>query len=155
MNLERARAYSKARKKLKKKKTKTPAQLADECAVLLQKIVRMKAAIAAGGGHIKCVTCGKLDDWKSMQGGHYISRGKSPTKLVEEQIHPQCPRCNCWGGGEGQLYTLYMIDMYGREFVDELHDLSRQKGWKWNRADLEDLRAELKQRIKQYEGELL
>ena len=41
------------------RKPKTIARLLDDCAVVLQKIVRMKAAIHAKSPVISCVTCGK------------------------------------------------------------------------------------------------
>ena len=76
------------------RKTKTLPKLTDECAVLLQKIVRMKQAIYLKSPYIACVTCGKIDHWKNQQGGHFISRTWTATKILEENIHPQCISCN-------------------------------------------------------------
>lgn len=149
---ERATARKRAATKTKKK-SKTPAQLADECAVLLQRVVRMKAAINARSAYISCASCGCIKHWKEMQGGHFIPRGRSPTKLVEENIHPQCPACNGPKRGNIHEYSVYMTEMYGLEFIKELNATARQTGWKWNRDDLEDLKRELQQRIKDYEKE--
>ena len=72
----------------KLKKLKTVAKLREEAAVLLQKLVRMKAADE--NGLAECVTCGKRQHYKEMDGGHFISRKWTATKLVEENVHPQC-----------------------------------------------------------------
>lgn len=134
-----------------KKKTKTVAQYAEDVAVKLQLLVRLKAS--NDNGFCTCVTCGKFDHYKNMQGGHYIGRRHTSTKLLEENIHPQCPECNGFGmkfGNAKQVYTLYMIDMYGRDFVDWMVEESR-KTKKWNRAELEIQMEEIKEEIKYHE----
>lgn len=132
-------------------KKKTIAGLADECAVLLQKLVRMKAADS--NGYCQCVTCGVKKHWKEIQGGHFIERGRLATKLMEENIHPQCPGCNCFKmkTASGVLdYRRYMVETYGADFVEELEQISKQTK-KYNRPELEDLKAELKQRIAEFD----
>ena len=150
-------AYDKTKKKArkakpKKKKTKTIGKLTDEAATLLQRLVRLKAA--DDNGYVSCVTCGvtkRFDD--GMQGGHFRPRGKAATKLMEENVHPQCDSCNSFGmkfhGAEAK-YTTYMIDMYGREFVDELIELSDQP-YKWCRPDIEDLIKDFSAQIAEHE----
>ena len=132
-------------------KTKSIAKLVNDAATILQKIVRMKAADS--NGYAQCVTCGAVKHWKELQGGHFISRVFTAHKLTEENIHPQCPGCN--GPKRGNLihYTTYMIDMYGREFVDELE---RTKGQtrKYNRVEIGEIIKELKEQAKQLEAEL-
>lgn len=126
-------------------------RLSNDAAELLQKIVRLKAADE--NGYCKCWSCGTVDHWKNMQGGHYIQRGKIYTRLVEENIHPQCRGCNGFGmkfGSAAQQYTLAMVDYYGREFVDELI-ASKDKIRKHTRTELEDLIKELKSQVKELE----
>ncbi len=129
-------------------KKKTIARLVDDAAVLLQRIVRIKAA--DGEGYCSCVTCGKTQHWKEMQGGHFISRVKTIHKLCEENIHPQCKQCNGPLRGNVVAYTMYMIDTYGREHVDEM-EATKNNGSKWYRADILDHIAELKEQLKQLE----
>jgi hypothetical protein len=100
------------------KKKKSKAKIIEEAAVILQKYVRLVAADE--NGYVECVTCGAVKPWQEMQGGHFISRACLATKLMIENVHPQCPGCNGPKGGNIPRYTLYMIDMYGREFVEEL-----------------------------------
>ena len=73
--------------------------------------------------------------------------------LSEENIHPQCAGCNGFGmkfHNKEAVYTLFMEDKYGREFVDELIYKSKQ-AHKWNRCEVEDLIAEFKKEIKFHE----
>ena len=128
----------------KPKKQKTVAKLREEAAVLLQKLGRMKAADEHGLA--SCVTCGKRQHYKEMDGGHFISRKWTATKLVEENIHPQCKGCNQYASGRHDDYSLYMVDTYGIEMVRELNDKKREL-CKQNRIELEDIKVELKLRI--------
>jgi hypothetical protein len=72
-----------------------------------------------------------------MQGGHFISRVKTRHKLLEENIHPQCKACNGPRRGNMVAYTLFMVDTYGREFVDEL-EATQNDTMKWMRAEILD-----------------
>lgn len=128
----------------KQKKQKTVAKLREEAAVLLQKLVRMKAADE--NGLATCVTCGKRQHYKDMDGGHFVSRKWTATKLVEENVHPQCKGCNRYASGKYDDYALYMVDTYGIEMVRELNDKKREL-CKQNRIELEDMKIELKLRI--------
>ena len=131
------------------KKRKTNAKLLDECAVLLQKIVRMKAAIHDKSPIIRCVTCGKQDHWKNMQGGHWISRTWTVHKVTEENIHPQCISCNAYRPERvADDYTLFMMETYGQAWV-EMMIKSKRDVCKRPRADIMDLKEELKARVKE------
>jgi hypothetical protein len=116
----------------------------------LQKLVRLKAA--DDQGFCTCVTCGHVSQWnKGMQGGHFIAKGKGGTNewaLVEENVNPQCAACNGirmrYGNAEA-AYTLYMVDMYGREQVDLM--INRNQVVKHSKQDLLDMTADWKQQI--------
>lgn len=136
-----------------KKKQKTIAALVNDAAVLMQRMVRVKAALVEGD-LITCVTCGVKRHWKEMQGGHFISRRFTKYKLLEENIHPQCPACNGPLRGNYPAYTLYMCDMYGREFVDELL-ATKGETKKYNRCEIIDLIDELRVELKRLEGRLI
>lgn len=117
----------------------------------LQKLVRVKAA--DDNGYCECVTCGSVDKWSSMDGGHYIPKGASSYwALVEENVHPQCKGCNGYGmkyGTAAQQYTLYMIDMYGRDFVDEMEAKKRELV-KYYKKDYEEMTKEWNRQIKEH-----
>lgn len=133
-----------------KRKPKTISKLVDEAATLLQLLVRIKAA--DDNGHVSCVTCGVTRHYKDgMQGGHFISRARLSTKLLEENIHPQCSRCNGPLKGNMIAYTLFMTDTYGREFVDELTYLSNTTK-KYYKNEVEEIKKELNEQIRGREG---
>lgn len=140
--------------KKSKRKPKSKAKLINDCAVLMQKLVRLKAA--DHNGYCQCVSCGTKKRWQEMQGGHYIERGKTATKLLEENIHPQCPYCNFSMAHSTHVrenYRAFMIDMYGEDFHKTLlHDALQPK--KYSMPEIRDLLIELKDRVKEREENL-
>lgn len=133
-----------------KRKPPTIAKLVEKAAEVIQLYVRMK--YADDNGYVSCVTCGTTRHYKDgMQGGHFISRKWLATKLLEENIHPQCACCNGPLRGNNIQYTLFMIDTYGREFVEELEILKHQSR-KYYRAEVLDITEEYKQKVKELEG---
>jgi len=136
-------------------KKKTLRALIDDVAKLLQKHVRLKAAVAADkNGFIECVSCNKWFHWKDMQGGHWIERGKQATKIMEENIHPQCKGCNQYGMRHRthvrEGYSKFMRDMYGDNFCDEML-VNSKKPIKYFRPDLEDMVKELRKKNRELE----
>ena len=127
---------------------RTTTSLMEEAAKLTQKLVRMKAANAFGIA--QCITCGKEESWKELDGGHFVPRAHKKHKLREENIHPQCRYCNRYRNGALAEYTLYMIDMYRRDFVEWLWD-TKQEVVKPNRDELVNQIRELKEQIKDQE----
>ena len=79
-----------------------------------------------------CVTCGSHGPWQDMQCGHfkhgltYAEYDSGGFYVLEANLHPQCKYCN-GKGGSGMLdeYTLFMIDTYGRELVEEFIQLRK------------------------------
>jgi 5-methylcytosine-specific restriction endonuclease McrA len=137
-----------------KRRNKNVATLIDENAKLLQKIVRMKAAVDAGSTMIQCVACGKWADYREMDGAHWISRTYTATKLTRENIHPQCQSCNRLRPDEIEAdYRQFMIRTYGDKFVAELTE-RKFSITKWSRAELEEMKRELEEEISYLEAEM-
>lgn len=130
-------------------KQRSLASLSEEAAKLLQRLVRLKAADELG--YASCVTCGKTESWKDLDGGHFVPRAHKKHKLREENIHPQCRYCNRYRHGALAEYTLYMIDMYGRDFVEWLWE-TKTDIHKLTREDLLAEIAELKRQIAKQEA---
>ncbi len=130
-------------------KPKTIAKLVDDAAVLLQKLVRMKAA--DDNGYCSCVTCGVTKQWNDgMQGGHWLDRRHKVTKIMEENIHPQCSYCNGPMANKGMVigrYTIYMQDMYGHDFVADLLDTKGQTK-KYYRDEVLEIMEDFRNQIK-------
>ena len=113
--------------------------------------------LADHNGMVTCVSCNKRLHWKEAQGGHWIERGRSATKLVKQNINPQCSYCNAQGMRfrtiVRETYGEYMRETYGHDFCKKLLEDSK-KVHKWDRAELEDKMVELKKRIKEQEAKL-
>ena len=86
--------------------------------------IRMKHADEHG--YCKCVSCGRIYRWQEVDCGHFIPRSRGASiRWVEENCHPECIGCNRFSHSHLINYTLYMIDMYGREKIEELEKLAR------------------------------
>ena len=131
-------------------KKKTIAKLVDECAVALQLLVRVKAADENGNSN--CVTCGAPGHYKEMNGGHFISRKWLATKILEENIHNQCRKCNGPLRGNMIQYTLFMIETYGKDFVEELERL-KHVPTKYYKEDILKRTKEFKRLAKEIQEE--
>ncbi len=123
----------------------------EEAAKLTQKLVKMKAADHMG--ITECVTCGKQEHWKELDGGHFVPRAHKKHKLREENIHPQCKHCNKYLNGNMDSYSLFMIDTYGMDAMRELIQ-SKHQAKKFTEVELLDLIGEYKLRIKEQEDRL-
>ena len=134
------------RYRVAKRKPKSIAALVNDAATRLQRIVRLKAADE--NGYATCVTCGQVEHYKDMDGGHFISRVYTAHKLCEEQIHPQCRRCNNWLNGNQVPYTLFMIETYGQDFVEHLEATKRETK-KYSRPEIMEIIEDMKHYEKQ------
>ena len=132
---------------------KTLRKKVDDLAVAMQKLVRLKEAVQ-NDGYCKCVSCGIVKHWKECDGGHYISRNHQSTKVLEENIHPQCKGCNLKSGKGDTLvnidYRNWMIEFYGEEFVEELEILARKPADHFG-PDIEDQIKEVRAKCKELE----
>lgn len=121
----------------------------------LQKLRRMECA--DDNGYAKCVSCGKLDHYKNMDGGHFIPKGSSSRWSLEEtNIWAQCKGCNGYGMRHGSAeaqYTIHMIDFYGKDYVE--HMLATKKDpIKYYAADYREMIASWEEQIKGHERRL-
>lgn len=144
------RSKLKVTRRKSKPKRKTIAGLVEEAAALLQRIRRLEEADE--NGNCRCVSCGTVGYWKMLQGGHYIPRGKTATKLVEHNINPQCVSCNHFRKEEAKCrYAIWMIETYGYEYVKWLEAESRKEK-KYTRPEIEEIICQFKQRLKELEA---
>lgn len=99
-------------------------------------------------GYIRCVTCNVPKPVKEMHAGHFLHSSKANFVSYDERnIHPQCPGCNTYRGGNLIEYTLYMQDKYGPEIVEELKRLKQSPPMK--RADFEEVIERLQKEIEE------
>ena len=132
------------------RKKSTVAQEVEKAAKLLQRYVRLKRSY--DDGYCQCVTCGKVDHYTAMQGGHFYSRRHTVFKLFEENIHVQCPACNQWGMKTTKIqeaYRIYMEDIYGTRRIRAMQRLAWRASPKFNRDEVIQFQREIKEKIGQ------
>jgi hypothetical protein len=99
------------------------------------------------GGTVYCCTCRTPIYWKESHAGHFVPGRTNAVLFNADVTNPQCVRCNIFLGGNYTAYTLYMLDKWGREKVEEFLAL-RHKTVKLTRSDLEDLIGEYQEKLK-------
>ena len=104
-----------------------------------------------------CVTCGKVGHYTKMHGGHFIPKGKSSFHAFNpDNVHLQCPGCNLYGMKHGlaaQNYTVFMIEAYGKVYVDFMLD-TENKPHKLYAADYKEMIQEFNAEINRLKGKL-
>jgi hypothetical protein len=139
----------------RKPKVKSSKVLRQECLKAIQRLCRLAAA--DDDGNCACVSCGCVKHYSALQGGHFLAKGSSSYWALRiENVHPQCASCNMWGmryGSAAQEYTLWMEDMYGRDFVEEMI-ASKSNPIKLYKADYEEMLEEFNEQIKHHENRL-
>ena len=109
-------------KKPKKAKLSTLIAKAD---MLASQYIRKKYADHAG--NVTCISCGTVLHWKNAHCAHYIERGHKATRWMEENLHVADVSCNSFRKEYHMRgYTLFMIDTYGRDFVDDLQEIAKK-----------------------------
>lgn len=112
-------------KKPRKKKQVPLSSLIRKADTVTSQYIRQKYADPQG--IVKCVTCDSKLHWKESHCAHFMERANKATRWLEENLHPACPSCNIFRKEyHKREYTLYIIDMYGREKIDEFKSLARQ-----------------------------
>jgi hypothetical protein len=93
-----------------------------------------------------CITCGKVDEWRALQAGHFVP-GRKPSILFDERnCHAQCYACNCHKDGNLIEYYPVMLERYGKKTVEELRCLSKKER-RFTLDELKELHASYKAKI--------
>ena len=85
----------------------------------------------------RCFTCGKRDDWKRMQCGHFISRSNNYLRFSEINCNCQCLRCNIFLYGNLLEYRRRLIKKFGTG-IDERLEKEGRKIKQFGKAELEE-----------------
>lgn len=99
---------AKAFKKVKLQSISLLKRKADKASSLY---VRQKYADETG--QAECYTCGKFDQWKNLQCGHFVSRNNSATRYDLDNLRVQCAGCNVWGRGRLNIFAAKLLDELG------------------------------------------
>ena len=126
------------------KKTQTRSQLIRKLDAVYSQYIRLDKSDQYG--YCVCVTSGERMFWKDTQNGHFFSRRFYPTRWHDDNCHPQSMRENVFLRGNYINYTRFMIDSYGREFVDDLEKLAK--------SSIKISTPELREKIEFYQKEV-
>ena len=132
-------------KKPTNKKAPTRKQIVKKLDDIFSMYIRLSAADE--DGNVYCVTSGAFGHWKTMQAGHFYTRGRYPTRWDETNVHVQSVHSNIFLKGDYINYTRFMIDKYGREYVDEL-ELKSLSGTKFSTPVLREMIAEYEEKVR-------
>lgn len=99
-------------------------------------------------GMVKCFTCGKIDHWKKMHCGHYISRRHLSTRFSETNCQNQCPPCNLYNQGAGDAFAVHLKKVYGDSIL-EILEMKKNNKTNWGRFEYELLIKEYTEKLEQ------
>ena len=88
-------------------------------------------------GITECFTCYKIDHYKKLQCGHFMSRRHQSTRWHEENCQVQCVKCNMFEQGMQWKFGENLDNKYGKNTSENLYILSR-KSIKMFRFDYEE-----------------
>lgn len=77
-------------------------------------------------GKARCYTCGKIDEWKNLQCGHFQSRKHLATRWDEINCQVQCYACNVMRYGEQFKFGLQLDSEYGDGTAEQLFLKAKQ-----------------------------
>jgi len=102
------------------------------------------------GETCSCISCGSTLQigTSNCQAGHYYPKGGFPGLYFEEDnVFPQCYRCNVNLGGNTQLYRENLITRIGIERVERLDSLRHQLK-RYTRSDVIEMIEHYKLKLK-------
>jgi len=97
--------------------------------------IRLRSA--DDNGNNQCCTCGKIDNWRNLQCGHFVSRRYLATRFHEANCFPQCVSCNVFKYGEQWKFGQFLDRNFGDGVSEELVILGHST-LKISRADYEE-----------------
>jgi 5-methylcytosine-specific restriction endonuclease McrA len=95
-----------------------------------------------------CFTCGKKDDYRNVDAGHYVPRSAGLSLYFDPRnVHVQCVGCNRFRHGNLQAYAIALRDKYGPNILEEL-DAKRREIKKYSVPEYQALIEEYKEKLK-------
>lgn len=118
-----------------KKKVVPISKLKTELDLIYSQYIRLRDSDHSG--YSQCITCGKLEFYKQIQCGHFLSRRHFSTRWEPKNTHSQCKACNMFNQGLQWNHSKYIEKRYGAGTCELLHEQSQQT-FKLDRVWLED-----------------
>src|SRR3990167_5384725 len=72
-----------------------------------------------------CITCGVMRRWEHMDCGHYQGRQHMATRWDEKNCAIQCKKCNWYGEGKKDIFTLKIDQRWGKGTAEMLRIKSK------------------------------
>ena len=133
-------------------KLKTRREWISEAQVAVNKVVRLRDALAGYG----CISCGASPNARfggAMDAGHFRSVGSAPhLRYFLPQIWAQCKRCNRDLGGSYANYRKGLIERRGVAFVERIEAM--QGTAKWSIEYLQRLKKVMNKKARRLERRL-
>lgn len=136
--------YKKSKKKTDQKK------LIDKLDTIFSKFIRLRDS--NDQGICKCITSGQMDEWGSMDAGHFMSRNNFSTRWHEQNVNAQSRKDNRFLGGRQYEHSLAIDKKYGEGTAEKLLILSKQPK-KFADFELEELIKYYTEQVKQLKKE--
>lgn len=96
-----------------------------------------------------CISCGKKDDWRNLDAGHYYARTAGLATFFDPRnVNGQCRACNLFRHGNLPAYALALKAKYGPDILEEL-DAERRKIKKYTVAEYQALTEKYKKLIEE------
>lgn len=114
------------------KKKLSRSKIVKKLDAIFSKYIRKKNSVH---GKATCFTCGKVDEWKYLQCGHFQSRRHYATRWDEKNCQVQCSGCNLFKHGEQYKFSLELNKKYGSTTANDLH-IKSQTEVKFSTNDL-------------------
>lgn len=98
-----------------------------------------------------CFTCGKKDDWKKTDAGHYIPGSVCGLYLYfsEINVNCQCTACNRFRHGNLSQYALALERKHGKGILQQLEkERVKHKKLVYNEDDYKKLKIIYQEKIK-------
>jgi len=87
-----------------------------------QRLRRLQCADARG--YIVCISCGRVNHYSKMDGGHYETRKNRATELEPDNVWGQCKYCNGTLEGNSIAYRNRLLMKIGLERVQRIEDMA-------------------------------
>ena len=97
--------------------------------------IRLKNSV---NGKATCFTCGKVDEWKKLQNGHFQSRKHYSTRWDKINCQVQCVLCNVFNYGEQYKFSVNIDAKYGQGTAERL-SIKAQQIIKLSNFEIEDM----------------
>lgn len=104
-------------------KKSTRKRLIDKLDKIFSQYIRLRES---KNHNSECFTCGKVDHWKKLQNGHFMSRKHLSTRWDETNCQVQCAGCNVFRYGEQYKFSVGLNNKYGDGTADAMLQKSRE-----------------------------